>query len=75
MLEYLEINNSIIVHSGKDGYNIGYLKIKLNKKNKINKFYGELIPMKLDMPNNLIVLDMIENYHLLNQKKAINSKK
>ena len=70
-----KINNSIIVHSGKDGYNIGYLKIKLNKKNKINKFYGELIPMKLDMPNNLIVLDMIENYHLLNQKKAINSKK
>jgi len=70
-----KINNSIIVHSGKDGYNIGYLKIKLNKKNKINKFHGELIPMKLDMPNNLIVLDMIENYHLLNQKKAINSKK
>ena len=67
-----KVNNSIIVHSGKDGYNVGHLKIKFNKKNEIHKFNGKLIPMTLDMKSDSTVLTMIENYHLLNQKKAVN---
>ncbi len=66
-----KVNNSIIVHSGKDGYNVGHLKIKINKKNEIHKFNGKLIPMTLDMKSDSTVLMMIENYHLLNQKKAV----
>lgn len=69
-----KINNTIVVHSGKDGYNVGHLKIKLNKKNKIYKFNGELIPMTLDMKSDSTVLEMIKNYHTLNQKKDIKLK-
>lgn len=67
-----KISNTIIVHSGKDGYNVGHLKLKLNKKNEIHKFNGKLIPMTLDMKSDSTVLTMIENYHLLNKKKAVN---
>ena len=56
-----EVNGSLVVQAGKDGYYVGIVQLNFNNGKILSKT-GKLEPMLLSMPNDSRVLSMIKEY-------------
>ena len=56
-----EINKTLIVQSGKAGYYVGLVKIKM-KRGKVVEKSGKLDTMKFELPDDPRIIEMIEEY-------------
>ena len=56
-----EINKTLIVQSGKAGYYVGLVKIKI-KRGKVVEKSGKLDTMKFELPDDPRIIEMIEEY-------------
>ena len=57
-----EINGTLVVQAGKDGYYTGVVTIDLDANNKVTHKSGELVPMTLEMPDDPRILTLISAF-------------
>ena len=55
------VNGALITQAGKEGYYIGVIELQTNKR-KIVSQSGKIDTMKLEMPDDPIIMEMIEEY-------------
>jgi len=55
------VNGALITQAGKEGYYIGVIELQTNKR-KIVSQSGKIDTMKLEMPDDPIIMKMIEEY-------------
>ncbi len=67
----VKCDKTLIVQTGGDGYYLGKLDLQLNKKGKIKSYYGELIPMSIELPNDPNVVTLIKDFHFLTIQRLI----
>jgi len=55
------VNGALITQAGKEGYYIGVIELQINKRNVVSQS-GKIDTMKLEMPDDPIIMKMIEEY-------------
>tara|TARA_B110000438_G_scaffold268130_1_gene283464 strand:- start:171 stop:1091 length:921 start_codon:yes stop_codon:yes gene_type:complete len=55
------VNSALITQAGKEGYYIGVIELQI-KKGKVVSQLGKIDTMKLEMPDDPIIMEMIEEY-------------
>tara|TARA_B110000196_G_scaffold307865_1_gene307958 strand:- start:957 stop:1877 length:921 start_codon:yes stop_codon:yes gene_type:complete len=55
------VNGALITQAGKEGYYIGVIELQINKRNVVSQS-GKIDTMKLEMPDDPIIMEMIEEY-------------
>ena len=55
------VNGALITQAGKEGYYIGVIELQTNKRNVVSQS-GKIDTMKLEMPDDPIIMEMIEEY-------------
>ena len=55
------VNGALITQAGKEGYYIGVIELQTNKRNVVSQS-GKIDTMKLEMPDDPIIMKMIEEY-------------
>ena len=74
-----EVNGTLIVQAGKEGYYVGIAELIINGKEVVKKT-GRIDTMRLDMPDNSSVMNMIHEYEkktgrINHQKLKLKAKK
>lgn len=69
-----EVNDALIVQAGKSGYYVGVVEIK-TKKGKVVEKSGKIDTMKFDMPDDLRIMKMIEEYETKTGRMNMRKKK
>ena len=67
-----KINGALITQAGKEGYYVGVIEMEI-KKGKVISNSGKIDTMKLNMPDDPIIMKMIEEYE--NRSGRINHRK
>ena len=55
------VNGALITQAGKEGYYIGVIELQTNKRKVVSQS-GKIDTMKLEMPDDPIIMEMIEEY-------------
>tara|TARA_B110000467_G_scaffold45536_1_gene41709 strand:- start:1081 stop:2001 length:921 start_codon:yes stop_codon:yes gene_type:complete len=55
------VNGALITQAGKEGYYIGVIELQINKRKVVSQS-GKIDTMKLEMPDDPIIMEMIEEY-------------
>ena len=55
------VNGALITQAGKEGYYIGVIELQINKRNVVSQS-GKIDTMKLEMPDDPNIMEMIEEY-------------